>query len=276
MRDMQEATFVAATIALAACGMTLPGSADDASTTNGGDASVVTEAGTPNDDGGDAGSAPSNGGDGGLGDACTRAIHEPFAQLDALWTKTENGGSVAHEPAGGTGGSGALRAEVTAGGSSTSAQVTREIPGPLPKSIRLAFAVNIAAASNHYVELGCTLQLRGDDDGTFVSFQPEVSGGDLRFDSTKKQDGSNISTGSAASIGALSTGHWYRFVVTVDTVAATGPHVTAAVDGTPQYDRSVTFSAPPELIRVKCGVDHGQAGAAATVFVDDVTLDLCP
>ena len=47
------------------------------------------------------------------------------------------------------------------------------------------------------------------------------------------------------------------------------------LDGVNRYDRDATFPSFPSVIRVKCGIDFGSAGAAASVFVDDVVLDQC-
>lgn len=277
--DAYGAGFVAATLALAACGTTLPDGVDGPPpTTNDGDASVVAETSSPStlDAGGDTQIVLDGGGGDGPDAACPRAIDEPFDQIGSWTTTMQNGGTVAVPAIGGNGGGNALRAEVFANGSSTAAQVSREIAGPMPKSIRLAFAMRVASTNAKYAELGCTLQLQAADADTFVSFQPEISGGNLAFDSAKKDDGSDVSTGSAAQIGTLDTNHWYAVDVVLDAITGAGGNVKARVDGTPRYDRAATFPAPPELIRVKCGIDFGADGASAAVLVDDVVLELCP
>jgi hypothetical protein len=272
-RGFVVSTF--ATLAIAACGRMLPDGGEDApARTTGGDASTADETSAiAVDASGASDGAPNVAVDADAG--CTRVFTETFTQPHASpWLETETGGFVTHEPDAGAAAPGALRAVVSSIGQSTAAQISRQTNG-LPKSATLAFAMRIPEMTSEYFEVGCTLQLKSDEQ-TFVSFEPEVSANVLRFDSTKKNGGSTVSTGSATVTGAVDGAHWYAVSVSVTGITAAGADVIARVDGTPHYDRSVIFPAPPTAIRVKCGIDYGAPGGAATVHVDDVTLDTCP
>jgi hypothetical protein len=274
---VEGARLVATAIAIAACGTTLREADEPASaSTNDADPSFAEESdANVLDDGGDAnvvvvdpdGAAPDAG--------CPNVFAETFTQPHGFpWTASATGGTVTHDVDAGAAAPGALRAAVSPGAQPTFAQISRQTSG-LPKSVTLAFAMRVPEITTDYFELGCTLQLKSDDQ-TFVSFQSEVAGNALQLDSTKKNGGANVSTGSAESIGPVDGSRWYAISIELTGITPAGGKVVVRVDGAPRYDRTVTFPAPPTAVRVKCGVDHGASGGAATVYVDDVVLDSCP
>ena len=262
---MQRAAFAAmittATALAAACGSF--GEGNGAAPPDAGDATSSEDA------------APTS--DGGLTGDCSTVFHEGF---DVMWTapwenETGGGGSLAHVADGGYEG-GALRAMVDApDGGGTAAQLEREVPGAIPKSVALSFAMKIPQSNSGYFELGCTLQLHGQTDRSYLNFMPELDMGQLSIDDNAQLAGVGVPTGGAARLGPPVPDKWYSIRLELHDITTTTANAIAFVDGVQQLRRTFAFPEPPVTLRVKCGFDHADDGAEGTVLVDDVKLDVC-
>jgi hypothetical protein len=239
---------------------------DDAPSTPTGDASPP--------EGGPEGATTGGGGDAG---GCKRVIDEKMAAMLDWAQEVHDGGSVFFVGDDGVDGPGALGARVTP--TSAYGQARVEIDRlPLPKSVRLSYALRIVQAgspSNQFAEIGCRLQLRSAE-GLYAELGTNMGSGELEIDDQiNPGPGYTAVQNTGALVGPLKLNAWQRVVLTFAEITPTTAKALGSVDETQYFAGDVTLPAPAERVRIKCGIDYADEGVDAILHVDDITLDFC-
>lgn len=139
----------------------------------------------------------------------------------------------------------------------------------------LTYVTRIATANTQYFEIGCTLQLRGTNTNSHLSFQLELNNRELSLDDNGKIAGSGYATDAGVKLGTVNSSEWYSIRLELHDIEATRCRAVGFLGATKRFEGILRIPEPPKEVRVKCGIDFGAPQGTAEVYVDDVRLDVC-
>lgn len=191
------------------------------------------------------------------------------------WTEgaLSTGGALTIEGGAGRGGSRALRATVVASGKSASSNLWVKVPVSwrTDQKLTMSFSFRLEAAST-YAVLGA-VEFGGREHGLAVyTSAGDCGGAPSCVDENDQQDRGHDPTGARPR----DPSSWYRAVVTL-TPSGGGFAGTVAVDGEALYSASVgamPAGPVPKEVRIGAGAFYSGQSGSATVYVDDVLVEL--
>jgi hypothetical protein len=150
------------------------------------------------------------------------------------------------------------------------------IPGVgLPKAARLRFKVLVSAVTGGFAEVGCQLIAVASLDTWYGVYLDATEGSLLVDDAAQASAGVPATTEPAVPIGGFMATKWYDVELELRDLTPSGAHAVAKVDGATLFERDVTFPAVMSGLWIGCGVPLVDPNVAATVRVDDVTVERC-
>lgn len=203
--------------------------------------------------------------------------------MQRMTSSIEHDGSLARIDDGHCGG-GALRASVThgGGGNGPRAVVISDVIGVFTHA-RLSFSFRgPKAVGGTYVELGCSLGFRPQNDFAGTEALVQLDNASLHF-SAVTRDANGAIAGTTpprvqldGDVSLEDATRWRTLEMELE-VSSAAIHATVALDGQRSGEASFGLFVVPTRVRLDCGILYADQGAATHVIdIDDVFVELCP